>query len=265
MSESSEPAIMARLNPFRSALGLRVSFPGPGQARVDADPSPASLGDDGCIAPGVLLTLIDIALGHAIASRLPEPSSFATVSLQILVRSAWPTGPLSAVASAAPLASDWREGAAEGAVYASSGNLVATAQGYFARGAGAGRHLSPAQDDAEGFASFRELLGARDADGALALAIEHRHLNPDGVMHGGAMAAFLDEAMRAGLRKDGATPGRLGSFSIRYLLPGRPGPLRAVPRIERHGRRIHFASALALAEEGSLLATAEATYLEDLG
>ena len=264
MAESPEPAIMARLNPFRSALGLRVSFPGPGQARVDADPRPASQGDDGCIAPGVLLTLMDIALGHAVASRLPEPSSFATVSLQILVRSAWPTGRLTAAAGAQPLAPDWREAAAEGTVYSSKGDPVATAQGFFARGAGGGRHLAPVRD-ADGFGSFRELLGLRDAEDSLVMAVEHRHLNPDGVMHGGAMAAFLDEAMRAGLRKDGAGPGRLGSFSIRYLLPGRPGALRAFPRVERHGRRIHFASASALGEDGGLLSTAEATYLEDLG
>ncbi len=264
MAESPEPAIMARLNPFRSALGLRVSFPGPGEARVDAEPGSASLGDDGRIAPGVLLTLLDIALGHAVASRLPEPSSFATVSLQILVRSAWPQGALSAVAGAEPLASDWREASAQGTVYSSGGTPVATAQGFFARGAGAGRHLPPVQD-ADRYGSFRELLGARDAEGSVVLAIEHRHLNPDGVMHGGAMAAFLDEAMRAGLRKDGAGPGRLGSFSIRYLLPGRPGALRTLPRVERRGRRIHFASASAVGEDGSVLATAEATYLDDLG
>ncbi len=253
---------MARANPFRSALGLDVSFPGPGQAAIDAPARSGNLGGDGCIAPGVVLTLLDVALGHAVASRLGEPSSFATVSLQILMRSAWPPGPLSALGQAEPLARDWREAAAEGRVLARDGRVVATAQGFFARGGRSGRQLALPVDQGGCFRSLRDLLGLREAEGVSTMAIEHRHVNPDGVMHGGALAAFLDEAMRMGLRQEGADPRRLGSFSIRYLLPARPGTLRAAWQIQRRGRRIHFTSASALGEDGSLLAAADATYLE---
>ncbi len=252
---------MARANPFRAALGLDVSFPVSGQAVVDAPARPGNLGADGRMAPGLVLTLLDVALGHAVAARLPEPSSFATVSLEILVRSPWPEGSLSALGAAEPLAADWREAVADGRVLARDGRIIATAQGLFARGTGQGRAVTLTADAGGTFRNLDELLGFRETDGVLAMAVEQRHLNPDGVMHGGAMVAVLDAAMRTTLERAGAPDVRLGSLSIRYILPAHPGEIRALCHLERRGRRIHFASASAVDGDGSLLAAADATYL----
>ena len=263
MAEVPKPAIMARANPFRTALGLDVSFPAPGEAEIHAPPRAGNLDGDGLIAQGVVLTLLDVALGHAIASRLPDATSFATVSLQILIAGSWSAGPLKARGTAEELAADWRETTAMGRVFAPGGGVVATAQGCFVRGVGPGRSLGAEAQPQGQWPSFRELLGCRDEGACLAARVEQRHLNPDGVMHGGAMAALLDEGMRAGLRAEGAGASRLGSFSVRYLLPARPGSLRVTWQLQRRGRRIHFASASAADADGQLLATADATYVED--
>ena len=253
---------MARENPFRTALGIGVRFPGPGRAELTMEDCPANRGDDGRVAQGAILTLLDIALGHAVAARLPEPSSFATVSLQVVLRADWTAGPLVARGSAGVLAPGWRDAVAEGSVATAGGQLVATAQGAFARSGSGAVQAAASAEAAATATSFRELLQWQAADGGLTMEVRRQHLNPDGVLHGGAMAALLDAGMWGALRRLGAGDLRLLSFSIRYLLPARPGTLAVAADVERHGRRIHFARATARDGEGRLLAAADATYVE---
>ncbi len=254
---------MARENPFRVALGIDVEFPRVGVATLRVPPWQANLGDDGRIAPGVVLTLLDVALGHAIASRLPEAGSFATVALQILVHRRWPQGELLAHGSAGALRRDWRETSARGKVAQPDGTVVASAQGYFARGPGGQRSLAPWAEDVGQWRNFREFLGYTPDRDTIVAPVAERHLNPDGVMHGGAVAALLDVAMRFGLGREGLDQIRLTSFSVRYLQPARPGRLILIWQVERRGRRIHFARASASGEECGLVAAADATYVED--
>jgi uncharacterized protein (TIGR00369 family) len=261
LAEIQQPAIMRRENPFRSLLGLAVSFPAVGEARLRAPQRPGNLGPDGRIASGVLLTLLDVSLGHAVASRLQQPGSFATVSLQVVVDADWPAGELVARGSSGEIAAQWRETTAMGEVYAPDGAVVARAQAVFARGEPEGGTTLAAVPATE-FADFGTLLGIARSDGRFTCSVGHRHLNPDGVMHGGAMAAALDEVMRTALTAAGARAMRLQSFSVRYLLPARPGRLEVIPEIQRLGRRIHFAQAVAVGEDGRTLAAADATYAE---
>ncbi len=252
---------MARENPLRAALGIDVEFPRAGTAAVRVPPWQANLGDDGRIAPGVVLTLLDVALGHAIASRLPEAGSFATVALQVVIHRRWAPGDLLAQGGADALRQDWRETSAQGKVLQPDGLLIASAQGYFARGLPGHRSLSPWTGDRGLWRNFREFLGYAPGGDAIVAPVEARHLNPDGVMHGGAVAALLDGAMRCGLGREGLDDVRLASFSVRYLQPARPGALTLTWQVQRRGRRIHFATASAVGGEGGLVAAADATYV----
>ncbi len=256
------PAPLGQENPFRTALGLEVAFPAPGEAEIAAPLAGGNLAGDGRIAPGVLLTLLDVALGHAIASRLPAATSFATVSLQVLVAENWPAQPCLAWGVAHPIAQDWRDTIATGRVV-SGGRVVATAQGSFARGQGSRTALGPGPAVPAAWRDFRELLGYSLTGESVVARVEHHHLNAEGVMHGGAVAALLDEAMCAGLASAGAGAVRLASFAVRYILPARPGTVTATWEVQRRGRRIHFAAARLRDGDGNLLAVADATYVEE--
>ena len=253
---------MGHENPFRTALGLEVTFPAPGETEIAAPLVAGNLAGDGRIAQGVVLTLLDVALGHAIASRLPDATSFATVSLQILVAENWSAQPLLARGEANPIAPDWRDTMATGRVL-SGGRVVATAQGSFARGQGRG--TAPRQRPAvpAAWRDFRELLGYSLAGESVVARVEHHHLNPDGVMHGGAVAALLDAAMLSGLTSAGSASVRLASFAVRYILPVRVGTVTATWEVQRRGRRIHFAAARLRDGDGHLLAAADATYVDE--
>jgi len=253
---------LARTNPFRTALGIGVEFTPDGGSRVSAPVRPAGQGPDGRLAPGAVLTLLDIALGHAIAARLPSPSSFATVSLQVTLRGAWPIGPLLAEGRADPLAPDWRDATAQARLSAPDGDVLADAAGYFARRWRSATRVGPMAAARPPAGSFAELLGAPES-GCGWMEVREHLLNPDGVLHGGAMAALLDAAMRGALAARGPESFALRSMSVRYLLAACPGPLEISGDVERRGRRIHFARATARDADGRLLAAAEGTYASD--
>jgi uncharacterized protein (TIGR00369 family) len=86
---------------------------------------------------------------------------------------------------------------------------------------------SPVTDDPIG-----EQLGIRPAgeDGSVEIDITERTRNPWGILHGGVTGTLVDLAAVA--VGNGRTP--VGA-TVRYLSPGRVGPVRATPRVTAEG------------------------------
>ncbi len=110
-----------------------------------------------------------------------------------------------------------------------------------------------------------DLLGVRlvvrEAGHAeFALAVEPRHLNFDGRLHGGLVALLLDVA--CGYAAMPMPDGRTATISlaINYLAGVPGGVVRAAGRTTGGGRRVVFASAELRGEDGTLVATAQGSF-----
>ena len=89
------------------------------------------------------------------------------------------------------------------------------------------------------------------------------HLNPGGVVHGGAIATLIDVAMgRAfgSLIDNGESPVTI-EMKVNYLEPGRVGQLVATAEVLRRGRLVTVVHAeVVQADDGETLAEAMGTF-----
>jgi uncharacterized protein (TIGR00369 family) len=103
------------------------------------------------------------------------------------------------------------------------------------------------------------------APGNVTAAIEvgHRHLNLQGVAHGGIIATMGDIAMGLAIRTMvGPDRSHLAiEIGVHYLRPMRSGALRSNGRAVRVGTRIAYAEADVADAEGRLVARATGSYL----
>lgn len=69
--------------------------------------------------------------------------------------------------------------------------------------------------------------------------VDHRHLNPNGVVHGAVLFAMIDTAMGAAVVSTLDADHRCASIDVhlRFLAPVTSGPLDAVATIDHAGRR----------------------------
>lgn len=108
-----------------------------------------------------------------------------------------------------------------------------------------------------------ELLTVDPDEGTVEVAFtaDERFLNPVGVVHGGFLAAMLDDTLGPALV---ATLGR-GQFAptadlhVQFLRPARPGRITGRGRIVRRGKSIAFLAGELSDESGHVVATATAT------
>ncbi len=119
---------------------------------------------------------------------------------------------------------------------------------------------------------FMRLVGAqvRDEEGdgvQLSLPLAVHHTNPGGMMHGGVVAALLDEAAALAMRRAlGVEAGQgpqllLVEMNVSFLSAARPGEtLEAQGRVLRLGRRVAFAEAEAR-RGGTLVAKGRFTFV----
>lgn len=249
-----------RPNPFRDQLGIRIGIPRPGRCVADLPDLPVSRDPDAGAHPGAVATLVDVAMGHALGSQVCADVPFATVHLAIVFHAGGIRGPLTACGQSGDLAAHWQEAATRATVRA-DGRTVASAVGLFARRPPGDLPAAPEGDGPQTDAgSLHELLSLRPSGEDFLLHVHGPLLNPDGVAHGGALAAALDEAMRTGLRSLGAQGLRPLTIDVSYLSAGLPGVLVLRCAVLRHGRAIHFARAAAERADGRLVAVASATY-----
>jgi uncharacterized protein (TIGR00369 family) len=115
-------------------------------------------------------------------------------------------------------------------------------------------------------AGFHELVGLEIVDfqpdagtATVLLQADDRHLNAHGTVHGGAIATLVDMAMGGAVAAAGVEAPATIEMKVTYLEPGRPGPLQAVAKVRKRGRRITIVEA-EVTQEGDLVALALATF-----
>ena len=123
--------------------------------------------------------------------------------------------------------------------------------------------------ESETMRGFNVLLGYRLAEwrddfARLELALEPKHLNRSGVVHGGVLATMLDVTLGyAGVFS--AEPGKLRravtlSLTTSFLGQAKSGLLNCVARRRGGGRTIFMATGEVLDESGNAIAIGEGTF-----
>ncbi|WP_022705930.1 PaaI family thioesterase [Paracoccus zeaxanthinifaciens] len=107
-------------------------------------------------------------------------------------------------------------------------------------------------------------IGAGDGTAACRLDLDDRHLNRQGMLHGGLAATLLDSAMgtTGSLTVDptGRHPFTTLSLTVNYVAPGRPGIVEARGRITGGGRSTLFIEGALRHQDGTLIATATGVF-----
>ena len=116
--------------------------------------------------------------------------------------------------------------------------------------------------------SFPRLMGVvldaiGDSRARLSVEVTERLKQPQGVMHGGAIATLIDTAVALAIVGTTETDERFTTvnMSVNYLSPVREGRVAAEARIVRKGRRIIVADCEVSDSDGKLIAKALVTYM----
>ncbi|QBX33551.1 PaaI family thioesterase [Paracoccus liaowanqingii] len=103
-----------------------------------------------------------------------------------------------------------------------------------------------------------------DKSARCVLDLDDRHLNRQGMLHGGLAATLLDSAMGAtgSLTVDpsGRHPFTTLALTVNYLAPGRPGQVTAAGRVTGGGRSTLFIEGTLRHQDGTLIATATGVF-----
>jgi uncharacterized protein (TIGR00369 family) len=107
-----------------------------------------------------------------------------------------------------------------------------------------------------------QVVEASTGEVTVAMDVLDRHVNLQGLVHGGMLAILADTACGLSIRS-AMEPGRLHvttDLDIHYLAPARPGRLFGRGKAIRVGRSLAFAEASVEDEEGKLLARAQSRF-----
>jgi uncharacterized protein (TIGR00369 family) len=96
----------------------------------------------------------------------------------------------------------------------------------------------------------------------VSLEVESKHRNLMGTLHGGMISTLADTAtgVAMGSSLDAETTWTTTSLAVTFLSPGRGGRVVALARVVKRGRRFGYAEADVVADDGTLLARATATF-----
>ena len=107
-----------------------------------------------------------------------------------------------------------------------------------------------------------EVTEARAGEVTVAMDVLDRHINLQGLVHGGMLAILADTACGLSIRS-AMEPGRLHvttDLDIHYLAPAEPGRLFGHGKAIKVGRTLAFAEASVEDGEGRLLARAQSRF-----
>jgi uncharacterized protein (TIGR00369 family) len=107
-----------------------------------------------------------------------------------------------------------------------------------------------------------DVVEASPGEVTVAMDVLDRHLNLQGLVHGGMLAILADTACGLSIRS-AMEPGRLHvttDLDIHYLAPARPGRLLGRARAIKVGRSLAFAEASVEDGDGRLLARAQSRF-----
>jgi uncharacterized protein (TIGR00369 family) len=107
-----------------------------------------------------------------------------------------------------------------------------------------------------------EVVDVSPGDVVIAMRVEERHVNLQGLVHGGMLAILADTACGLSVRS-AMEPGRLhvtADLDIHFLAPAKPGRLLGRGKAIKVGRSLAFAEASIEDDEGKLLARAQSRF-----
>jgi uncharacterized protein (TIGR00369 family) len=107
-----------------------------------------------------------------------------------------------------------------------------------------------------------EVVEAIPGEVTIAMLVEDRHVNLQGLVHGGMLAILADTACGLSIRS-AMEPGRLhvtADLDIHFLAPAKPGRVYGRGKAVKVGRSLAFAEASVEDEEGRLLAKAQSRF-----
>jgi uncharacterized protein (TIGR00369 family) len=107
-----------------------------------------------------------------------------------------------------------------------------------------------------------EVVDAAPGEVTVAMRVEERHVNLQGLVHGGMLAILADTACGLSIRS-AMEPGRLhvtADLDIHFLAPAKPGTLVGRGKAIKVGRSLAFAEASIEDGEGRLLAKAQSRF-----
>jgi uncharacterized protein (TIGR00369 family) len=107
-----------------------------------------------------------------------------------------------------------------------------------------------------------EVVEASPGEVSVAMLVEDRHVNLQGLVHGGMVAILADTACGLSIRS-AMEPGRLhvtADLDIHFLAPAKPGVLVGRGKAVKVGRSLAFAEASIEDDQGRLLAKAQSRF-----
>jgi uncharacterized protein (TIGR00369 family) len=107
-----------------------------------------------------------------------------------------------------------------------------------------------------------EVVEASPGKVTVAMRVEERHVNLQGLVHGGMLSILADTACGLSIRS-AMEPGRLhvtADLDIHFLAPAKPGTLVGRGKAIKVGRSLAFAEASIEDGEGRLLAKAQSRF-----
>jgi len=107
-----------------------------------------------------------------------------------------------------------------------------------------------------------EVVEARSGSVTVSMTVTDRHVNLQGLVHGGMLAILADTACGLSIRS-ALEPGRLhvtADLDIHFLAPAKPGMLIGRGKAIKVGRSLAFAEASIEDSEGRLLAKAQSRF-----
>jgi uncharacterized protein (TIGR00369 family) len=107
-----------------------------------------------------------------------------------------------------------------------------------------------------------EVVEASPGEVSVAMLVEDRHVNLQGLVHGGMLAILADTACGLSIRS-AMEPGRLhvtADLDIHFLSPAKPGVLVGRGKAVKVGRSLAFAEASIEDDQGRLLAKAQSRF-----
>jgi uncharacterized protein (TIGR00369 family) len=107
-----------------------------------------------------------------------------------------------------------------------------------------------------------DVVDAVPGEVTVAMRVEERHVNLQGLVHGGMLAILADTACGLSIRS-AMEPGRLhvtADLDIHFLAPAKPGTLLGRGKAVKVGRSLAFAEASIEDDQGRLLAKAQSRF-----
>lgn len=99
-----------------------------------------------------------------------------------------------------------------------------------------------------------------DKISVVSLTIDNKHKQRLGFVHGGVIATMVDVAMGSLVIAATGKPAVSVEINVNYLLSASDGTIKAIARLKRLGKRLHYAEADVIDDKGNILSTATGIY-----